>query len=103
TIKSGVASTEINQIHNLHRLLDHMQIKKASMGHILTLLLLSAFASGCGGDGDSISLSTVNGIITYQQKPLAGAQVLFTPEVGPAAIGETDEQGEFTLKTRGKE
>lgn len=79
-----------------------MYIQRISFGNLLTVLLLSTFASGCGGRGDTLSLSTVNGTVTYQQKPLAGAQVLFTPEAGPAAFGETDDQGNFTLTTRGQ-
>lgn len=79
-----------------------MYIQGIGVGNILAVLLLSVFASGCSGRGDTLSLSPVNGTVTYQQKPLAGAQVLFTPEAGPAAFGETDDQGNFTLTTRGQ-
>jgi len=62
---------------------------------------LAAFGivGGCGGDA---GLVEVTGTVTYQGQPVADANVLFQPEVGPPATGQTDSQGGFTLNTGGR-
>jgi len=65
------------------------------------VLILAGLCCGCSGKSDAPQLVGVHGVILYKQKPLAGAQVLFTPDSGPFAMGETNEKGEFLLQTRG--
>ncbi|MEZ6060831.1 MAG: hypothetical protein R3C19_10740 [Planctomycetaceae bacterium] len=54
--------------------------------------------SGCGG-GDAPKLAPVSGVVNFKGAPLAGAQVTFVPEGGPVAMGITDLEGKFKLKT----
>lgn len=52
---------------------------------------------GCGGDS---SLAPVEGVVTLDGKPVAGASVTFTPvEGGRPAVGETGPDGTFQLTT----
>jgi len=45
-------------------------------------------------------LAPVKGTVTFQGKPVEGAQVIFSPKSGGrAAIGTTDAQGVFSLTT----
>jgi hypothetical protein len=65
-----------------------------SLGLIGVLGLLS----GCGGGG-----SKVNGVVTLDGTPVAGATVVFTSEDGAVtASGMTDDQGKFALSCAGK-
>jgi hypothetical protein len=68
--------------------------------------LLVGFAAvlvlGCGSN----SFAPVSGRITLDNKPLAGATVLFVPmaekgsiQAGIGSVGTTDENGAYTLKT----
>jgi hypothetical protein len=53
--------------------------------------------TGCGGGP---KLATVEGTVKLKGKPLDKIQVEFWPEgQGPRSIGETDNQGRFTLTT----
>ncbi|WP_437203070.1 hypothetical protein [Planctomicrobium sp. SH664] len=65
-----------------------MRLGLASMA---TALLLA----GCGG-GD-VELGAVHGKITLDGQPLKHASVVFVPETGRAAMGGTDENGEYKL------
>jgi hypothetical protein len=68
------------------------------VGCLLALAIcLSAFA-GCGGS-DEPKLYTVTGQVMFQGGPLPGAQVTFVPDKGPVALGTTDNDGKFTLRT----
>jgi len=64
---------------------------------VLTCALLPAL--GCGQ-----KLAPVSGKVTLDGKPLPNAKVVFQPiptsgvQAGPASAGETNEQGEYTLK-----
>jgi hypothetical protein len=56
---------------------------------------------------DAPSLIAVSGTITYNGNPVDGANVTLTPESGSdsggmIAIGTTDAQGKFTVKTNGE-
>lgn len=64
----------------------------------LSLLLLLAYCSiGCSNSGPQ--LGTVEGSVTLDGKPLAGAVVAFRPvEGGRTAEGVTDESGHFTIE-----
>jgi len=67
------------------------------------LLLISVYALvGCSGS-DGPQVAPVEGTVTWQGKPLADAGVAFTPEKGPVAIGRTDESGQFSLSTQGRD
>lgn len=66
------------------------------------LLLISVHALlGCSGN-DGPQVAAVEGMVTWEGKPLADAGVAFTPEKGPVAIGRTNEAGQFSLSTQGR-
>jgi len=54
--------------------------------------------SACGQSA-KIPTSPVKGNVTLDNKPVAGARVVFIPESGPAAEGLTNDAGDFVLKT----
>jgi len=66
---------------------------------VLAFLLTSLLAAGCGGGSKTASVS---GQVTFKGKPLAKANVSFTPVEGTglAASGLTDSNGHYTLGTR---
>ena len=66
---------------------------------IVTMGVWCVFAAvGCSGDGGSApDLAPVNGLVTYNGGPLAGATVTFLPEKGPLAMAVTNMNGEFKL------
>lgn len=74
-------------------------MRPAWLGMLLGLLVT---CWGCGGDGIPKAYP-VSGVVTYQGKPVEGAEVTFSPAVedpkARAAGGKTDAQGKFTLKT----
>lgn len=52
---------------------------------------------GCGGSGDRPELIPVEGLVTLDEQPLAGATVVFRPESGKASRGVTDAEGRYEL------
>ena len=62
---------------------------------ILALVLLA----GCGGS-DGPALYPVTGRLSKGGQPLAGVNVNFTPESGPASAGRTNEEGKFVLNAQ---
>lgn len=66
-------------------------------------LMLVVFVAGCGGG--EFQISPVSGTVTFDDQPLAGAEVIFAPvegdtiNVGPASIGTTDAEGRYSLAT----
>lgn len=54
---------------------------------------------GCGGKPAGPPLYQVKGTVKFEGAPLADATVTFRPENGPVAMGVTNANGEFTLKT----
>jgi len=70
--------------------------------NILRLTTLALLLAGCGGVSDAPKLAPVQGTASWQGKPLENASVVFTPESGPIAVGNTDAQGAFVLTTHGK-
>src|SRR5687768_13818099 len=87
--------------------LDSLHTKPLScplMKHQLTMSLLVAIlfngliTAGCGG---SSGMAPVSGSVTYKGKPVAKANVSFTPleGTGRAASAFTNESGRYTLGT----
>ena len=66
------------------------------------LLLAACFSvtslAGCGGSSDQPELGNVTGIVTLDGKPVIGVNVVFKPDIGRAAAGNTDQEGKFTLE-----
>lgn len=61
-----------------------------------------AIASGCSSSDSKIpEVVPAKGEVTYQDKPVEGADVVFTSSApdGKPARGRTDTQGKFSLKT----
>jgi len=67
----------------------------------VVFVLVCVWASGCGMAGGRTA--AVSGKVTYKGKPLANADVSFSPiePNGRAATGRTDGSGKFTLGTFG--
>ena len=73
----------------------------------ICLLLVVVGVLGCFGSGkndkwtkDRPPTYSVKGTVTFDGKPLADASIVFRPTVGEnAAVGRTNQQGEFTLQT----
>jgi hypothetical protein len=68
---------------------------------LLTTLVFVALAAGCGKSGPKGV--PVSGRITMDKRPLAGADVTFSPkdsseQAALEASGKTDEDGRYTLK-----
>jgi hypothetical protein len=61
------------------------------------LLMGMVTMTGCGGGPQFVP---VQGIVTLDGKPIAGAALNFSPQAGgEPSVGVTDEQGHFSLKT----
>lgn len=74
-----------------HRLLDMTGMR------IWAALATVAVLAGCGAT-DRPDLAEVQGTVTLDGKPLAGATVVFEPtEGGRASRGQTDAQGKYEL------
>jgi len=64
------------------------------------VIVLAGLISGCSNEPQ---LVPAGGTVTYQNKPVPGADVVFVPDAGGApVIGRTDEQGRFSLTTDGQ-
>ncbi|MEX0791508.1 MAG: Ig-like domain-containing protein [Pirellulaceae bacterium] len=78
-------------------------IQAGRLGVTLSVILLSL--PGCGGPTDQPELGQVNGTITLDGKPLSGIAVVFQPDNGRPAHGQTDAEGKYELtyirQTRG--
>jgi hypothetical protein len=60
----------------------------------------------CGCQAEKFPIAPASGVVYLNDKPLAGAHVMFQPipngteiEAGPESVGVTDEDGRFTMKT----
>lgn len=67
--------------------------------HVKSFLIPGAFllAASCLGCGRKADVASVEGTVTLDGQPLAGATVLFVPENGRPAGGTTDERGHYVL------
>lgn len=63
-------------------------------------LLTLVFVAGCGGNNGP-QLYSVSGNVKYKDKPVPGANVMFSPEKGAPALGKTNSSGDFSLSTNG--
>lgn len=59
-----------------------------------------ALIIGCGDGGPP--MAEAGGTVLINGQPLVGADVIFNPEYGPTAVGQTDDEGKFDLTTNGK-
>lgn len=69
------------------------------MSCVLCGVLIAAV--GCGRSRPNVPFGTVQGTVTLDGKPLAGAAVTFEPEVGRPSYATTGESGEYSLMYRG--
>ena len=60
--------------------------------------LCASFLGGCGGASDTPELGSVSGNIQLNGKPLADANIEFSPEKGRGSIATTDADGNYVLK-----
>ncbi len=75
------------------------------MNQRLVLVIVGAVAVACAigiGCRSGIELLPVSGVVTLDGKPVEQATVLFKPESGPVAYGQTDSAGRFELTTAGR-
>jgi len=70
---------------------------------IVKLSILSCLAIGIGGCGssDTPPLGSVSGVVTFNEEPLANAEVVFQPKKGRASLGVTDSDGNYSLDYTG--
>ena len=57
----------------------------------------AALLNGCGNQNPPTY--AIAGTVTYRGKPVENAGVMFMPDSGRPASGQTDAQGRFTLRT----
>lgn len=83
-----------------------MIIKTSRFIRYAMLILLGSAFMGCGG-GSEFPLAEVSGKITNKGEPVPNVVVMFFPKstketfnAGPYSIGETGQDGVYTLKTR---
>jgi hypothetical protein len=69
------------------------------MAYVLCGALVAA--AGCGRSRPNVPFGIVEGEVTLDGKPLAGAAVTFEPEIGRPSHGTTGESGEYSLMYRG--
>ncbi len=63
------------------------------------LLLLAIALTGCGETAKDVpKLGTVTGVVTLDEKPLAGANVQFIPENSRPSTAITAADGKYTLR-----
>ena len=74
------------------------------VAHVLVLGIVVAGILGCQGGASGPAGYPVSGIVTYNQKPVDGAQVVFSPAVPgeklQAASATTDSSGRYQLSAQ---
>ncbi len=84
-------------------------IFKVNQGAVLSLsiLMTTALIVGCGGGPEGPAVYSTTGKITLDGNPVSNATVEFSPQKQSggqpllAAVGNTDEQGNYVMYTRG--
>jgi hypothetical protein len=70
---------------------------------LLALICPALFVSLLAGCDSGPKLVPAGGTVTYNGKPVPGADVVFMPDAGSSpSIGRTSDDGRFTLSTGGK-
>lgn len=70
---------------------------------LVGLLSLISISVGCGGgSGPQVEVAPVSGVVMVDGKPFPNPIVTFHPETGPVGIGLGNENGEFSIKTNGR-
>ena len=72
------------------------------MSFRITFAACLCLAIGCSSKSD-LKLAPADGVVTYMDKPLAGATVMFSPAKGPLATAITDKDGKYQLKTESRQ
>lgn len=75
------------------------------MNNRIVLVAIGATVWACSlgaGCRSGVELLPVSGVVTLDGKPVEQATVLFKPETGPVAYGQTDAAGRFELSTAGR-
>lgn len=62
--------------------------------------LFCSVSLGCGGSAPK--LYPVTGTVSFNDKPVEGASILFSPQGGRPSMGTTDASGKYTITTLGK-
>jgi hypothetical protein len=80
-------------------------MSKRTLG-IVCLLFMPALLTSCTGGGSAsagrVPVFKTSGKVTLFGSPVIGAMVSFSPQDNqPAAVGRTDDQGQFALTTYG--
>jgi len=74
---------------------------RAPFSKALFAIITSAVVNGCGDPFDvdygDLNLATVSGTVTLDDKPLAGARVIFESPDQTYSYGITDNSGSYTL------
>jgi hypothetical protein len=73
---------------------------KLQMRSVLSFqaILFSLCFAGCSNSTDQPEVAEVSGVVTLDGKPVVGVNVLFQPDSGRAAVGLTNDQGEYELQ-----
>ncbi len=72
------------------------------MSRLVTGLLVCTLALLAGCEEDGPKLFPVTGTVKLDGTPKPQLLVTFTPEKGPAAVGKTNEKGEYILRTNAR-
>lgn len=67
--------------------------------HAARLVALFALPAALGCSDSGLKLAEVSGVVTVDGKPMEYVGVVFHPEFGPIATGNTDAEGRFELVT----
>lgn len=64
----------------------------------IVVVALIVCITGCSGSTDQPDVADVRGVVTLDGQPVAGVNILFQPESGRAAVGLTNDKGEYELQ-----
>ena len=75
-----------------------VMIERLKKGFMIAACAAFTLVSGCSGSSDQPEVGEVSGTVTLDGKPVAGVNVVFKPDLGRAAAGNTDAEGRYTLQ-----